>query len=224
MYHPQHHNRLAGLYAITDASQTNNQQLLDDVEQALLGGARILQYRDKRNDAQRRQQTALALRELTRYHQALLIINDDPQLAKSVHADGVHLGQDDAAIKTARSLLGECAIIGVSCYNRFELAQQASDNGANYIAFGRFFPSRTKPNAAPADLGLLHRAQQELDIPVAAIGGITTENAADLINAGADMLAVIDDLFGKTDIKAAAQRYQRYFPITAFDENHEPPS
>lgn len=212
------HEKLTGLYAITDATQTDTQQLLADVEQALLGGARIIQYRDKSHDKsqnpQRRHETASALRELTHAHAALLIINDDPQLAKAVKADGVHLGQDDDNIAAARKLLGNNAIIGISCYNRFELAQQASEQGADYIAFGRFFASRTKPQAALASIELLHQAQRELATPIVAIGGITADNGGDLIRAGAHMLAVVDDIFGQTDIKAAAQRYQKIFART----------
>jgi thiamine-phosphate pyrophosphorylase len=210
---PQH--KLEGLYAITDTVQDDGQRLLAAVEQALRGGARIIQYRDKSDDPQRRQECAAALRAMTRRYAALLIINDDPQLAKRVQADGVHLGQDDATISAARALLGEDAIIGVSCYNRFELAQQASARGADYIAFGRFFASHTKPHAVRAELDLLRRAQQELAIPVAAIGGITAENAGDLIAAGADMLAVVHDLFGHDDIEAAARRYKRCFTPTS---------
>lgn len=205
------HQKLTGLYAITDAKQHDTQQLIADVEQALLGGARIIQYRDKSDNQQRRHEAAMALRKLTRRHDALFIINDDAQLANAAQADGVHLGQEDANIKAARRLLGENAIIGVSCYNRFELAQQANDQGADYIAFGRFFSSRTKPDAAQAELALLQRAQQELSIPVVAIGGITATNAAELISAGAQMLAVVDDIFGQADIQAAAQRYEKLF-------------
>jgi thiamine-phosphate pyrophosphorylase len=205
--------KLIGLYAITDARQTNLQKLITDVGQALLGGARIIQYRDKSSDPQQRLEAAGALRELTRQHNALFIINDDAQLAKTAQADGVHLGQDDMNINAARKLLGENAIIGVSCYNRFELAQQACEQGADYVAFGRFFPSRTKPDATQADPELLQRAQQELAIPVVAIGGITTENSRDLIKAGAHMLAVVNDVFGKADIQAAAKRYQQLFSV-----------
>jgi thiamine-phosphate pyrophosphorylase len=203
---------LRGLYAITDAKQSNPAQLINDVEQALLGGARIIQYRDKTKQHTQRRNTAQQLRELTRQHRALLIINDDVQLAKHSHADGVHLGRDDANIAAARQLLDTSAIIGVSCYNDFALATQAVDRGADYIAFGRFFPSRTKPNAALADIELLQRAKLELDIPVVAIGGITANNADMLLKAGAHMLAVVDDLFGQHDIKAAAQQYQPFFP------------
>ena len=206
-----YNHKLTGLYAITDATQTNQQQLINDVEQALLGGARIVQYRDKTTQHEQRSNTARLLRKLTRQHNALFIINDDITLANDSHADGVHLGQDDLSISTARAQLGSTAIIGVSCYNDFPLAKQASDNGADYIAFGRFFPSRTKPDAIQASLETLQKAKRELDIPIAAIGGITTENADILINAGVDMLAVVDDIFSRTDIKATTLHYQKLF-------------
>ncbi len=203
--------KLTGLYAITDATQRNPQQLIADVEQALLGGARIIQYRDKTTQHDQRCDTARRLRKLTRQHDALFIINDDVNLARNSHADGVHLGCDDLTISAARTQLGSDAIIGISCYNDFSLAKQATRNGADYIAFGRFFPSRTKPDAIQANIKTLQKAKCELDIPVAAIGGITTKNAATLINAGADMLAIVNDVFSHADIKAAAQRYQKFF-------------
>ena len=206
-----YNHKLTGLYAITDVRQTDQQQLINDVEQALLGGARIIQYRDKTTQHEQRCDTARLLRKLTQQYNALFIINDDVTLTSDSHADGVHLGQDDLSISTARAQLGSTAIIGVSCYNDFSLAKQAADNGADYIAFGRFFPSRTKPDAIQADLETLQRAKRELDIPIAAIGGITTGNAGTLINAGADMVAVVNDIFSQTDIKATALRYQKLF-------------
>ncbi len=203
------HHRLSGLYAITDARQTDRAQLIHDVEQVLLGGARIIQYRDKTTRHTQRRNTALQLRALTRQHQALLIINDDVQLANDSQADGVHLGCNDTNITDARTLLGPEAVIGVSCYNRFDLAQQAA--GADYVAFGRFFPSHTKPHAISANIEILQTAKRELNIPIVAIGGITAENAGKLINAGADMLAVVNDIFSQTDVKAAAHCYQQFF-------------
>lgn len=203
--------KLTGLYAITDAQQNNLPQLISDVEQALLGGARIIQYRDKSQDNNKRRNTAKQLRTLTQQHDALLIINDDVQLAIESLADGVHLGRDDRTITSARAQLGPDCIIGVSCYNDFALAQQAADNGADYVAFGRFFPSRTKPDAVTAEIKLLVRAKRKLNIPIVAIGGITTDNATTLINAGADILAVVNDIFSQDDIKTAAQYYQTLF-------------
>ena len=203
--------RLRGLYAITDARETDPQKIAHAVEQALLGGARIVQFRDKSDNRPRRLRSARALRELTRQHQALLIINDDVTLAAQSEADGVHIGRHDTELRKARSQLGADAIIGVSCYNQFLLAQQAAQAGADYIAFGRFFPSRTKPDAVPASLHLLQQAKQELDIPVVAIGGITTDNATPLIEAGADMLAVVDGLFAQPDIRAASEKLRKLF-------------
>ena len=202
---------LSGLYAITDEHLIEASHFADAVGKALAGGARILQYRNKSGDAAVRLQQAKTLRTLCDQHQALLIINDDVALARDCSADGVHLGQDDATIAAAREVLGDTSIIGVSCYNRFELAQTASQQGADYIAFGAFFASPTKPHAATADTGLLQRARDELDVPVCAIGGITSANAAPLIAAGANMLATISDVFGAADIRQAAAQYELLF-------------
>ena len=204
--------KLRGLYAITDANTRDPAKLLHDVTAALRGGARLIQYRDKSSDSALRETTGRALLALARQHAALLLINDDVPLAQAIGAHGVHLGQHDLDITEARRLLGPDAVIGVSCYNRFELAQQAAVAGADYVAFGRFFPSRTKPDAVPAGLELLRRAKRELVTPVVAIGGITLENAPPLIQAGADMLAVIDGLFGQADIEATARAFQALFP------------
>lgn len=213
------HKKLAGLYAITCSpihpSIQGVQALVLDVEQALRGGATIIQYRDKnpRTVAYQpiRDDIAHQLRALTRDYNALLIINDDAALARSSDADGVHLGKDDGSLTDARKMLRATAIIGVSCYNQYALAQQAVDNGADYIAFGRFFHSHTKPNAALANSELLTRAKQELRIPIVAIGGITPENGKILLEAGANMLAVVDGIFGQADILTASQAFRPFF-------------
>jgi thiamine-phosphate pyrophosphorylase len=140
-----------------------------------------------------------------------LIINDDVELAVHCGAAGVHLGRDDADLATARARLGTGAIIGVSCYADLERAREAAAAGADYLAFGRFFPSQTKPEAVPADPALLAAARRELDLPLCAIGGITPANAAPLLEAGADLLAVIQGLFGQPDVRAAAARFQALF-------------
>ncbi|MCB1923093.1 MAG: thiamine phosphate synthase [Gammaproteobacteria bacterium] len=205
---------LRGLYAITDCRTTTVAQLAADVDAALRGGACIVQYRDKRDDSERRLLEARALREVTQRHGVPLLINDDVALAASVDADGVHLGRDDVDIATARRQLPHGSLIGVSCYNRFELAQQAAAAGADYVAFGSFFASPTKPHAVAADIGLLRRARAELGLPVVAIGGISPENGAALVRAGADMLAVISALFATTDIRAAARTFADCFAST----------
>ena len=139
------------------------------------------------------------------------LINDDIHLAATIEAAGVHLGRDDADTVTARAALGPHAIIGVSCYNELARAQAAQDAGADYVAFGRFFPSRTKPQALEAAPELLRAARGALKIPVVAIGGITPENGGVLIEAGADALAVIEGVFGLADVRAAAARYAALF-------------
>ena len=199
---------LTGLYAITNSSQG---QFAHKVALAIEGGARIIQYRDKSTDQSRRTANALELLELCRRHHAIFIINDDVDLAVAIGADGVHLGQDDQEIQSARSRLGDSAIIGISCYNQLELAISAQNAGADYVAFGRFFPSNTKPQAIQAEIELLSEAKRTLRLPIVAIGGITPENGAPLIDAGADMLAVIQGLFGQQDIRTAAEQFHKLF-------------
>ncbi|MEF3194210.1 MAG: thiamine phosphate synthase [Halothiobacillaceae bacterium] len=203
---------LRGLYVITDTALIPDDRFAERVEAALRGGARIVQYRDKRRDAGVRLRLAAELVSLCRTHGALSIINDDVELAAEVAADGVHLGKEDAALGQARNRLGQGAVIGVSCYNRLELALEAAAEGADYVAFGSFFPSRTKPEAVPANMDLLREARKKLSLPLCAIGGITADHAAPLIEAGADMLAVISDVFAAADVEAAACRYAPLFP------------
>lgn len=200
--------RLRGIYAVTDG-QLAGKSLLAAVEQALAGGVRLLQYRNKSGDAEQHRQEAGALRKLCDRYGAMLLINDDAQLAREIDADGVHLGQNDTPIETARRTLGAEKIIGISCNNRLEWALRAAQQGADYVAFGRFFPSMSKPDAPQAQLALLEQARQQLDLPIAAIGGITPDNAPRLRDAGADMLAVIHGLFGQDDIETAARQLSR---------------
>jgi thiamine-phosphate pyrophosphorylase len=203
--------RLAGLYAIADTQYLDDARLIEAVTQAIAGGARVIQYRDKKHATVERTRQASELVALCRQHGVLFIINDDVTLAQETRADGVHLGREDVPLAEARKLLGTRAIIGVSCYNDLARAQAAQKQGANYVAFGRFFPSRTKPQAVQANLDLLREAKRKLHIPVVAIGGITPENGASLIAAGADALAVIEGVFGQADVRAAAERYARLF-------------
>ena len=202
---------LQGLYVLTDADLIPAAALIHQVEQAILGGARIVQYRDKHSDPKTRLQQASSLQQLCQQHGACFIVNDDVELAETVAAHGVHLGKDDNSAEQARAQLGEDVIIGVSCYNDLARAQAAVDSGADYIAFGSFFASNIKPNAIRADLTLLQQARQRFDIPIAAIGGITTDNAPALIAAGADMLAVISAVFDQPDVQAAANHLARLF-------------
>ena len=197
-----------GLYAITQTANKSLPTIISKVTSALQCGAIMVQYRDK----QPINANLLASELVTlchRYH-VPLIINDDIELALAVGADGVHLGQQDGSIAVARKQLGADAIIGVSCYNSLTIAMEAQANGADYVAFGRFFPSQSKPLATPASLETLHQARQAITIPIVAIGGILPENGAEILAAGANILAVIDGLFG-AEIEQAARAYQALF-------------
>ncbi|MDR2013980.1 MAG: thiamine phosphate synthase [Rhodanobacter sp.] len=202
-----HPRAVHGLYAISDGPRAD---LIQACTAALAGGATVLQYRDKTADAARRHAEAAALRAVCARYGALLIVNDDIELAASVCADGVHLGEDDASLTDARRRLGANAIIGVSCYDSLERARDFVTAGADYLAFGAFFVSSTKPRARHATLQLLRDARP-LGIPLVAIGGITPGNARELIQAGADALAVISAVFGARDIHAAAREFSVLF-------------
>lgn len=200
---------ITGLYAITDPSLLNGDRLLTACEQALRGGARILQYRDKTASPKERLTRGKALRALCFHYGALFIINDDITLAAETGADGVHLGQSDGGIQEARQQLGSQAIIGITCHGSTALADQAAKQGADYVAFGRFFPSHTKPHALPAALQVL---QHPLSIPKVAIGGVSHDNAPHLVRAGASALAVIHALFASNDIETSARHFATLFP------------
>ncbi len=202
---------LHGLYAITDSSLDDDNTLREAVEHALQGGARLLQYRDKSDDHGKRLRQASLLKTLCAQHDALLIINDDVALAKQCRADGVHLGRDDASVAQARAALGDGGMIGVSCYNQLALARRAQQQGADYVAFGAFYSSPTKPDAVVATLDLLQQAKAELTVPVCAIGGVTVDNAPALVEAGADMLAIISGVFQQPDIRHAASQFSQLF-------------
>ncbi|MFZ2163172.1 MAG: thiamine phosphate synthase [Sideroxyarcus sp.] len=201
---------ISGLYAVTpDLPDTF--ELVRNVRAALQGGARVLQYRNKTADTVLKLAQARALRQLTREFKTTFIVNDDAQLAAQVDADGVHLGGEDGSIAAARALLGSSRIIGVSCYNRLSLAQEAVRQGADYVAFGAFFSSGVKPEAVRADVAMLHAARKELDVPIVAIGGITQQNAPSLIKAGANAVAVITALWNAPDIEASAHGFSTLF-------------
>ena len=203
--------KLSGLYVITDEQLINEKKFSQTVEMALQGGASIVQYRDKSNNREKRLHQANALRELCNQYHRILIINDDIELARETQADGVHIGSKDESLARAREQLGKNKIIGVSCYDDFSLALAAQQQGANYIAFGSFYSSSIKPDAKKADTELLKKARTQLQIPVCAIGGINSENAAPLIDAGADMLAVITDIFAHEDAKTASKNISKQF-------------
>lgn len=199
---------MSHLYAITDSQLMPDEKLFSGVEAALKGGCKLVQYRDKSDDHARRLFEAKKLLALCNQYQAQLLINDDVSLAQEVGAHGVHLGQGDTNPVAARIILGSRAIIGVTCHDSLVLAQQAIKDSANYIAFGRFFSSNTKPDARPAPLSLLTEARAQFpNTMIAAIGGITTENAQSVLAAGADLIAVCHSLFAADDITAQARKF-----------------
>lgn len=204
--------RLSGLYAVTsDRICRSRALLLGSVAEAIAGGATMIQYRDKSSTPSDRLELAKALAQLCRTRGVPLIVNDDPVLAAEAGADGVHLGQADASLTEARRTCSGARILGVTCSNSVERAIAAADAGATYIAIGRFFPSRTKPDAPPATLDLLRSIRHRLRLPICAIGGITPERVPELVEAGADLVAAVDGVFGAGDVRAAAAAYAAHF-------------
>ena len=201
-----------GLYAITDSVLTPPETLLKSVEAALRGGAVMVQYREKHAPMAERLAQANDLQAVCRNAGVPLLINDDPELAKRVGAAGVHMGQTDGSLSAARQLLGDQSIIGITCHADLALAQAGLEAGADYLAFGRFYTSSTKPGAPAASTEVLSEAKK-FGRPLTAIGGITAENGEPLIRAGADMLAVVGGLFGGTtdDIELRAKAFERLF-------------
>ena len=205
-------SHLRGLYAITDNTLLADGRLLPWCEAALKGGVRILQYRDKANTPEQRLAEATALRDLCQQYDARLLINDDMHLAAKLGVD-VHLGQGDGSLREARELLGPDAIVGATCLTDVEYAKYAEGEGASYVAFGRFFNSKTKPGVPAADTDLLERARAAQSLPIVAIGGITLDRAASLIAHGASLIAVVNDLFAHDTPEAVEARARAFTQV-----------
>lgn len=201
----RHHAPLRGLYAITP-EEPDTRRLLKRVGAVLDQGIALLQYRNKAGSPALRLEQALGLKLVCLPYDVPLIINDDIALARDVQADGVHLGEGDGEVANAREELGEHALIGVTCGCSIERARTAKRQGADYLAFGAFYRSVTKPDAEPADPSIL-KVARELALPLAAIGGIQPQHVAPLRAAGADMVAVISGLWDARDPGAAARAY-----------------
>jgi len=207
-----------GLYAVTPEG-LQGEALLDAVREAVGGGAKAVQYRNKSKDRKGRKRDAAGLTALCRALSVPLIINDDVELAVEVQADGVHVGREDPAPEAAREYMvhrhgadwARDAIIGVSCYDELARARQALASGADYIAFGSFFPSATKPSAVRAALDLLSAIRPSAQVPIVGIGGITAENAGVLLEHGVDVVAVVQGIFGAGDPKAGAESFSCLF-------------
>jgi len=204
---------LRGLYALTPDDNLLP-RLSALVGSALKGGVKWVQYRNKTAPTPLRRAQAAELLRICRAHGAKLIINDDVWLAIEIGADGAHVGRGDVpggSLGTAREALGARRILGVSCYDDLARAEVAVDAGADYIAVGSVFASQSKPEAARASLSTLTEAKRRFKLPVVAIGGITVQNAPQVLDAGADMLAVLSGLFDAMDIGRQAERFQRIF-------------
>ncbi len=206
--------KINGLYAITPDLE-NTDDLLDKTRQALEGGAQLIQYRNKSADKALLRVQAGLLLQLCRKHEVPLVINDHLDLAMEIDADGLHVGRDDASIKKVRDQLGYNKIIGASCYNNLDLALQAERESADYVAFGAFFSSLTKPAAVAVSVDLIEQAKKKIAVPIVAIGGIRLTNASTVIQSGCAAIAVCNDLFHTENIKAKAARYAQLFAGTA---------
>ncbi|SFK23229.1 thiamine-phosphate diphosphorylase [Nitrosomonas aestuarii] len=201
---------IRGLYGITP-DLTDTAVLLNQTEQILTGGAQLIQYRNKlANKVLRRHQANLLLR-LCRTYATPMIVNDHLDLATEIDADGIHVGQSDVDITAARTMLGRDKIIGATCYNRLDLAIQAESKGADYVAFGAFYPTSTKQNTVFAPLDILVQAKKTLTVPIIGIGGINLTNARTLIENGANAVAVSYALYRAKDIHKTAETISRFF-------------
>jgi len=200
----------SGLYVITPDS-LNESDMYDRIACVLRCGITALQYRSKTLPYAERAVTAKTLQKLCRQTGTPLIINDDIELALAIGAEGVHLGRHDQDYRPLVASQSRKMIVGISCYDSLELAREGVAAGVDYVAFGSFFPSSTKPNTARAQRDLLIAAKQELRVPIVAIGGITPQNAPSLLDAGANILAAISSVFGQADVAAAVIEFNQLF-------------
>lgn len=200
---------IRGLYAVTP-DESDTARLAAWVDAAVAGGARLVQYRNKVAPLSLRLEQARMLVRICRQYGAPLIVNDHPDVALEVGADGVHPGREDGDVATARARLSG-KLLGVSCYNDITRATAAERDGADYVAFGRFFPSVTKPGDIKASLELVAEAKRCVDVPIVAIGGITLEHTPSLIAVGIDAVAVISALFASADVRESARRFAALF-------------
>ncbi len=203
---------LHGLYGITP-NNLSNEILIERIELALLHGLKILQYRNKGKDVRNQVKQASAIKILCQKYNVPLIINDNVDIALEVNAEGLHIGKDDVSLNIAREKLGDDVLIGVSCYGNLKLAEESIKLGADYVAFGSFFKSLTKPDAPTIDENILQMAREKLRCPIVAIGGITPENGLKLVKNGADMLAVINTLFSTHSYKEGAKKMAQLFEV-----------
>jgi thiamine-phosphate pyrophosphorylase len=191
---------LQGIYAITDEMLTPKSTIIEQVKEALEAGAKVIQLRDKSSTDEELEEIAKALQQVCTKKKATFFINDRVQLAKKIGADGVHVGFSDQTVKDTREEVGDQMLIGVSCYGDLDRAKQAVKDGADYVAFGAFFPSKTKPKADVVSKEVISEAKNLLEVPVCVIGGINRENIAEIASHQPDMYALVSDIFGSGDI------------------------
>ena len=204
--------QLKGLYVITDEKLIPREGFVDTVEKAIKGGARIVQLREKNSSSEEILRLGEKLIELARRYNVPVIINDYPEIARDIGADGVHLGQDDTSVAEAREILGDNAIIGVSCYGSIERGIEAHREGADYLAFGTPYFTPTKPERQPTSFEVLKEAKRVLPkIPIFAIGGVTPQNVASVLQTGVDGIAVITSVFGSSDPEKASREFSAFF-------------
>lgn len=204
--------QISGLYVITDEKLIPRNTLVETVEKAIKGGAKVVQLREKESSSGEILRLARELLKLTRRCHVPLIINDHLEIARDIGAEGVHLGLHDASLSEARRVLGNRAIIGVSCYGSIERGIEAHNEGADYLAFGTPFFTPTKPEREPTSFEILKEAKRVIpNIPIFAIGGITPLNVASVIETGVDGIAVITSVFGSSDPEKASRQLSAFF-------------
>lgn len=199
---------LLGLYVLTDATLTPEETMLEQIERVLKSGVKVIQYRDKDATDEEAEKQCLRLQALCDYYEAVFIIDDRLELAHRINADGLHVGEDDVSYEEARALLGADKIIGVSCYGNIERAQKYATLGADYVAFGSFFPSPTKPHAKVVEPEVLKVAKEKLSVPICAIGGISEENIHLLSRYDIAMYSLISAVYKDDTIEENLQKLQ----------------
>ena len=199
---------LKGLYVLTDATLTPDEIMLEQVERVLKSGVRVIQYRDKYTSSEEAEKQCIRLQALCNVYEAVFIIDDRLDIAYRIHADGLHVGEDDVSYEEARALLGDDKIIGVSCYGDIERAKKYANLGADYVAFGSFFPSPTKPHAKIVDPEILKHAKAQLNVPICAIGGITEDNIELLSCYDIAMYSLVSAVYKDDAIEENLERLQ----------------
>jgi len=199
---------LKGLYVLTDATLTPTETMLEQVERVLKSGVSVIQYRDKYASDEEAEKQCIRLQALCDYYEAVFIIDDRLEIAHRINADGLHVGEDDVSYEEARALLGDDKIIGVSCYGDIERAKKYASLGADYVAFGSFFPSPTKPLAKVVEPDVLKVAKDQLNVPICAIGGITEENIALLSRYDIAMYSLISAVYKEDAIEDNLEKLQ----------------